>query len=51
MEREYEMALKVMEAGPGFVGAASVDPQSPVFTTLARFQDKIIQLEIERGSS
>ncbi|MFA6223165.1 MAG: hypothetical protein WC647_12700 [Desulfomonilaceae bacterium] len=49
LEREYEMVLKVIEAGGGS-GAASVDPQSPVFTTLARFQDKIIQLEIERGS-
>ena len=50
LENEYQMALKVIDAGGGSVGASSIDPQSPVFTALARFQDKIIQLEIERGS-
>ena len=44
------MALKVLEAGGGSIDSSSVDPRSPIFTTLARFQDKIIQLEIERGS-
>jgi hypothetical protein len=50
LENEYQLASKAIDAGGNALGASSLDPQSPVFTALGRFQDKIIQLEIERGS-
>ena len=47
---DYELAMKKLDSNNGPASAFSLDPSSPVFKTLARFQDKIIQLEIERGS-
>ncbi|MGC8659624.1 MAG: hypothetical protein ACP5U1_11175 [Desulfomonilaceae bacterium] len=47
---DYELVMKKLNLNNGPASAFSLDPSSPVFKTLARFQDKIIQLEIERGS-
>ena len=47
---DYQMAMKLLESANGNTNSFSLDPSSPIFSTVARFQDKIIQLEIERGS-
>lgn len=47
---DYELAMKLLDSNNGSISSISIDPNSPIFSTVARFQDKIIQLEIERGS-
>jgi hypothetical protein len=47
---DYQMAMKLLKSADGTTNSFSLDPSSPIFSTVARFQDKIIQLEIERGS-
>lgn len=47
---DYQMAMKLLESNNGSTNSFSLDPSSPIFPTVARFQDKIIQLEIERGA-
>jgi hypothetical protein len=47
---EYQLALNLMDSGGGSFSALALDSKSPASTTLTRFQDKIIQLEIERGA-
>ncbi len=47
---DYQLAISLMESNNGSISSFSLDPNSPIFANLARFQDKIIQLEIERGS-
>ncbi|MGC8602213.1 MAG: hypothetical protein ACP5VS_00840, partial [Desulfomonilaceae bacterium] len=47
---DYRLAIKLMDSNNGSISSFSIDPNSPIFPNLARFQDKIIQLEIERGS-
>ncbi len=47
---DYQLAINLMESNNGSISSFSLDPNSPIFANLARFQDKIIQLEIERGS-
>lgn len=47
---DYQLAMKLMNSSDGSISSVSIDPNSPIFPNLARFQDKIIQLEIERGS-
>ncbi|MGO9738572.1 MAG: hypothetical protein ACLPVO_14245 [Desulfomonilaceae bacterium] len=47
---DYQLAMTLMDSNNGSMSSFSIDPNSPIFSTLARFQDKIIQLEIERGS-
>ena len=47
---EYQIALNLMDSGGGSLSAVSLDSKNPASTTLMRFQDKIIQLEIERGA-
>ncbi len=50
LKYEYKLALKLMDSGSGSFAALSSDSNSGVSKTLAKFQDKIIQLEIERNS-
>ncbi len=47
---DYQLAINLMESNNGSISSFSLDPNSPIFANLSRFQDKIIQLEIERGS-
>jgi flagellar motility protein MotE (MotC chaperone) len=50
LKYEYKLALKLMDSGSGSFAALSSDSNSGVSKTLSKFQDKIIQLEIERSS-
>ncbi|MGP8284210.1 MAG: hypothetical protein ACLQT6_16040 [Desulfomonilaceae bacterium] len=50
LKYEYKLALKLMESGSGSFAALSSDTNNGVSKTLSKFQDKIIQLEIERSS-
>ena len=50
LKYEYKLALKLMDSGSGSFAALSSDSNSGVSKTLVKFQDKIIQLEIERSS-
>ncbi|MGO8823202.1 MAG: hypothetical protein ACLQO6_18520 [Desulfomonilaceae bacterium] len=50
LKYEYKLALKLMDSGSGSFAALSSDSNSGVSKTLTKFQDKIIQLEIERSS-